>query len=259
MDKAGLDRNPLSGLRVILFAGEVMPPREAARLRAVPPHAAALQPLRTRPRPTWSTWYGLPENVDPASPVPIGRPCPYARVRLEPGRRRRSAATPRPALLLVAGESLMSGTGTGPWKPPGPSRSYDEDQGAPATTAPATVSSWTRTVELLFAGRADRQLKRRGYRIELGEIEAALASHPDLAEVAVSRVGRGLGAPVGLRQRAGAKATPSELELRAHCARLLPPYMIPDRFLSLQEMPRGNRGKIDYTSLLAGWTGAPRE
>ena len=104
------------------------------------------------------------------------------------------------------------------------------------------------TGELRFAGRADRQVKRRGYRVELGEIEAVLGSHPSLAEVAV--VASSEGSPrLSAFARAGVAQAPSELELRAHCARLLPPYMIPDRFLSLPEMPRGNRGKIDYAAL----------
>jgi clorobiocin biosynthesis protein CloN4 len=102
--------------------------------------------------------------------------------------------------------------------------------------------------ELRFMGRADRQVKRRGYRIELDEIEAALGSHPELSEVAV--VGSSAGAAVlsAFLTRRGS-VVPDELELRAHCARRLPPYMIPDRFLVLEEMPRGNRGKIDYASL----------
>jgi acyl-coenzyme A synthetase/AMP-(fatty) acid ligase len=110
--------------------------------------------------------------------------------------------------------------------------------------------------ELVFIGRADRQVKRRGYRIELGEIEAALGSHPALAEVAVIASGEGstrLSAFASARE----SAAPSELELRAHCARFLPPYMIPDRFVMLQRMPRGSRGKIDYASLIRLETTVP--
>ena len=247
LDKAGLERNPLAGLRVILFAGEVMPPREAARLRAAHPHAE-LYNLYGPTETNVVTWYGLPESVDPASPVPIGQPCPYTRVRLERADDEVGSG-PAAGLLLVAGESLM----TGYWnRPEETARAFAEIDESPGRTR--YYRTGDRVVldadgQLLFVGRADRQVKRRGYRIELGEIEAALASHPDLAEVAVIASGEG---SVRLLAFASAreKATPSELDLRAHCARLLPPYMIPDRFLILQEMPRGNRGKIDYTSLL---------
>ena len=107
MERAGLERDPLTGLRVILFAGEVMPPREAARLRAAHPQAE-LYNLYGPTETNVVTWYRLPEDFDATRPVPIGRPCPYARVRLEPSADEPGggAAT---GLLLVAGESLMSG------------------------------------------------------------------------------------------------------------------------------------------------------
>jgi acyl-coenzyme A synthetase/AMP-(fatty) acid ligase len=35
----------------------------------------------------------------------------------------------------------------------------------------------------------------------------------------------------------------------AHCGRLLPPYMLPDRIHFLDAIPKGNRGKIDYLAL----------
>jgi acyl-CoA synthetase (AMP-forming)/AMP-acid ligase II len=46
----------------------------------------------------------------------------------------------------------------------------------------------------------------------------------------------------------------SLLEVKAHCAAVLPPYMAPDRVLFVESVPRGTRGKIDYSALekLAG-------
>ncbi len=246
LDKAGLERQPLSRLRVILFAGEVMPPRQAARLRVAHPQAE-LYNLYGPTETNVVTWYRLPEDLDPRRSVPIGQPCPYARVRLEPAADQPGSG-PVGGLLLVAGESLMSGY----WnRPEETARAFVESDEVRGPTR--YYRTGDRVVlepggELLFVGRADRQVKRRGYRIELGEIEAALGSHPDLTEVAVIASGEGSGL-LSAFACARAKAVPGELELRAHCALLLPSYMIPDRFLILQQMPRGTRGKIDYESL----------
>jgi amino acid adenylation domain-containing protein len=246
MERGGLERDPLAGLRVILFAGEVMPPGEAARLQTTHP-AAALYNLYGPTETNVCTWYRLPEGFDAARPVPIGRPCPYARVRLEPAADEAGDGAAR-GLLLVAGESLMSGY----WnRPVETTRAFADIEEAGGRTRYYRTGGRVvlePTGELQFTGRADRQVKRRGYRIELGEIEAALGSHPALAEVAVVASGEG-SARLSAFTRARGPGAPGEFELRAHCARLLPPYMMPDRFLSLPEMPRGNRGKIDYAAL----------
>jgi amino acid adenylation domain-containing protein len=246
MDRAGLERNPLSRLRVILFAGEVMPPREAARLRAAHPQAE-LYNLYGPTETNVVTWHRLGAEVDPRRPVPIGQPCPYARVRLEPTADDPGGG-PAAGLLLVAGESLMSGY----WnRPEETARAFAEvNESGESSRYYRTGDRVVRepSGELLFAGRADRQVKRRGYRVELGEIEAALGTHPGVAEVAVIGAADGSGR-VSAFICPRDEAAPGELELRAHCALFLPPYMIPDRFLVLPEIPRGDRGKIDYHSL----------
>jgi acyl-coenzyme A synthetase/AMP-(fatty) acid ligase len=102
----------------------------------------------------------------------------------------------------------------------------------------------------VFLGRLDRQVKRRGFRIELGEIETALTAREDILEAAAVAVddpkaGTVIIAFVRLRS-VGAVTL---IEAKAHCARALPLYMVPDDIVFLTEMPKGSRGKIDYLAL----------
>jgi amino acid adenylation domain-containing protein len=246
MERGGLERDPLSSLRVILFAGEVMPPHEAARLGAAH-RQAEIYNLYGPTETNVVTWYRLPEDPDSTRPVPIGQPCPYASVRLEPAVEEPGSGAAAD-LLLVAGESLMSGYWNRPEETARAFADIDDERGRTRYYRTGDRVILDPGGEMRFAGRADRQVKRRGYRIELGEIEAALGSQPDLAEVALVAAGEG-SVRLSAFVRARAPNAPSDLELRAHCARFLPSYMIPDRFLKLQEMPRGNRGKIDYAAL----------
>jgi amino acid adenylation domain-containing protein len=246
MDRAGLDARPVSSLRTMLFAGEVMPPREAARLQRSH-RAAELYNLYGPTETNVVTWHRLPEEIDPARPVSIGRPCPYARLRLDnggPG----SSDPPSSGELLVAGSSVMSGYWNRPEETARAFTDLDDEAGRSQYYRTGDRVSLDPSGDLTFVGRVDRQLKRKGYRIELGEIEAALASHPGLNGAAVI-------ASEGDQPRLTAFACgrgsppPDETALRSHCALILPSYMMPDRFLILDVMPRGSRGKIDYGTL----------
>ncbi|GAA3719868.1 amino acid adenylation domain-containing protein [Streptomyces tremellae] len=105
---------------------------------------------------------------------------------------------------------------------------------------------------LVFLGRNDHQVKVRGFRIELGEIESALQGHPAVAEcvVAVRRTaarGDQLAAYLVPEQHAG--PVPGPAELRAHLAKRLPPYMLPQSYTVVDGIPLTPNGKVDRAAL----------
>jgi len=106
------------------------------------------------------------------------------------------------------------------------------------------LGAWTADGVLEVVGRIDRQLKIRGFRVEPGEIEATLATHPDVAAVAVTAYEPG---------RLAAYLTASNpvdgKELREFAARYLPDYMVPTAFVVLSELPLKTNGKVDLAAL----------
>jgi amino acid adenylation domain-containing protein len=100
-----------------------------------------------------------------------------------------------------------------------------------------------------FVGRSGDQVKIRGYRVELAEIESVLASYRGLAHAVV--VAR---AVEDGEKRLIAYIVPEggtlDIEgLRAHAKDLLPEYMVPSAFVTLDSLPLTPNGKVDREAL----------
>ena len=242
-----LDRIDLSGLRLVLFAGEVFPMK----------HLAALH--RLVPKPRYYNLYGPTEtNVctyfeadqrlieTQERPLPIGRVCSddHALVVEASGETVEQGAEGE---LLIAGGSVMLGY----WdlKEQNEKAFYIDERGR----------SWYRTGDIvtereegvfIYLGRRDRMVKRRGFRVELGEIEVALNNHPDVAEAAVvARTDLDGQLSIDAFLAWSADVEPSILKLKKYCTGALPSYMVPDRFRFLPSLPKTSTDKIDYQKL----------
>ncbi|MFH8447677.1 amino acid adenylation domain-containing protein [Streptomyces fungicidicus] len=101
-----------------------------------------------------------------------------------------------------------------------------------------------------WLGRRDSQVKLRGFRIELGEIEHALRQLPEVRQAVVLHRTDLPGEPalVAYLVVSGARP-PAPGELRGALRASLPGYMVPARFVVLDEMPVNSSGKTDKRAL----------
>ncbi|MEX5744057.1 Pls/PosA family non-ribosomal peptide synthetase [Massilia sp. X63] len=240
------------GLRIINLGGEMCPESVVERF--------------SRPGRTMFNTYGPTEATVSASLA-----------RLEPGRAI-TIGTPLPnygMLVIAAGaddgrlELLPRGqTGELCLTGPGLSAGY---LGRPDLTAEKFVANpWAggaddarlyRTGDLarieadgqvVCLGRTDDQVKIRGFRVELGEIEAVLAQQPGVGTTAVLlRRDEGVDRLVAYLVASAGAGMPESAALRQALAARMPPYMVPGRFVVLDEMPRLVSGKIDRKALKA--------
>ena len=101
---------------------------------------------------------------------------------------------------------------------------------------------------LVYAGRADHQIKLRGFRIELGEIEAALRALNGVREAVVILDTPETGEPRLVGYVVG-NAEPASL--REALSQRLPVHMVPAILMPLDALPLTAHGKVDTKALPA--------
>ncbi|MFC9796938.1 amino acid adenylation domain-containing protein [Streptomyces sp. NPDC127584] len=234
----------LSALRWIHVGGEALPPSHVRRWYDLfgPGHRIAnlYGPTEATINATFHIIDTRP--ADDVRTLPIGTPLTGTDVDVVAPDGRRRCAPGEPGELLIAGVGLTPG--------------YLH---APELTAAAfTVRDgrrWYRSGDRVrrgedgvveFLGRLDDQVKIRGHRVELGEIEAVLLSHPAVARAAVIHREERLTAFV---QCLPGVPVPGATALRAHLARTLPEYMLPNRIHLADDLPLTGTGKIDRAAL----------
>src|SRR6266567_2944670 len=98
-------------------------------------------------------------------------------------------------------------------------------------------------------GRKDDQLKLRGQWISVAEIEAALMDVPGVRNAAVLATERDTNAKNIVAFVSWTNGELTEQELRSALQRRLPVYSLPQRVLSLSQLPLLPNGKIDRVAL----------
>ncbi|MGY0057711.1 amino acid adenylation domain-containing protein [Streptomyces sp. LZ34] len=241
-----LSEYELPDLRRVLWGGEVFPPEDVSYWLRKVPHAAFLGVYGTTETTIASTYHTV--SKPPAEPLPVGVPIPGEWVSIVDEELRVLPAG-------EVGEVVIGGVGV----TPGYWRSPERTARAFVELPPGSGQRAYRTGDLgrigpdgvlRFQGRADRQVKISGYRVELDDLMAALHSVPEVAAGAVvTAPGRGGGPEICAAYTVTGGAQLTTAELRATLARRLPPYMVPTRWLVLDQLPVNSNGKTDLMAI----------
>jgi acyl-coenzyme A synthetase/AMP-(fatty) acid ligase len=147
------------------------------------------------------------------------------------------------------GEICIGGAGLarGYWRRPELTRArFVDDPYRPGKRMYRTgdIGAYRSDGNLEFFGRSDNQIKLHGFRIELDEISNQLARHPDVEEAVVGVRAERLVAIV----RLASEDVPRE-RLVEYMRAQLPPYMVPDEWVTVDAFPLTPSGKVDRDAL----------
>jgi len=231
-------------LRLVKLSGELIRPADLALAAKIAGQGARFVVSLGSTESTYSLANVLDRDNDEHGPsIPVGRPVSRTEVQVRADDGRACEAL-EPGVLFVYSDFLPAGYVGG-------------DSRSRETFVAIDGCTWYRTGDIVrrlangsyrVLGRDDAQVKVGGCRIELGEVEQALAGHAAVAEAVVTAEESASGDRCLVAYYTTRHGCPPQ-ELRARLAGLLPPYMIPARFVEVAALPRTPSGKVDRRSL----------
>ena len=233
-------------LRYIFFIGEVMPVKYLNYWRRYLPNARYVNMYGSTETHV-SMYYELCRDFADDERLPIGRACENVKALiLDDNGRPVPPGDPAAGELCIGGAALSIGYYKDPEK--------TKDRYIFLKTALSEQERFYRTGDIasyaadgtiIYHGRKDFQVKRMGYRIELGEIEAAAALIPQISEcVCVYNEEKQM---ILLLYTSAEKIDSKTLS--ACISARIPRYMMPNRYIRLEQMPRNVNGKADRRGL----------
>jgi acyl-coenzyme A synthetase/AMP-(fatty) acid ligase len=247
---SNLDHYDFSGLRLVLFAGEVFPVKHLRRLQRSLPRARFYN-IYGQTEANSSTYYRV-EQVpsDDTAILPIGKPFPNFEVfALNEDRKQVNKPGEKGELYVRASSVALGYWGdverTEECFVKNPLKA-DLNERVYRTGDLVQIDS---DGNFIFLGRKDHMIKSRGYRIEIGEIETVLCNHPDIMAAVIVPIPDEL---IGNRIAAVIvplkKGTLGKEDIIRHCATRLPKYMLPEIIELRDSLMMTSSGKVDRES-----------
>ncbi len=230
----------MQSVHQVALGGDVLTSELVSRHRRSVPRARLVNEYGPSECTLWCTRYEVPATTD--DPVPIGRPIPGATVQIGAGH--------GPAEPVAIGELYIGGKGVGRGYVGNPRetalRFLPDRYGDPGARIYRSGDLVSRSDQdqLVYHGRVDDEVKIRGHRINPGTIEAAFRRLSDVQDAAVVKEGDGESAYLLAFVVHSGRNSPQD-DILKRISEMLPGYLVPQRVISVDRIPRNDRGKVE--------------
>ena len=240
-----LEEKKLDALKLILFAGEVMPIKQLNQWIQSYPQCKFVNMYGPTEATDIVLYYVVDRKFEPSETLPIGIPCANMKAVIL-NERNEQCKKGEQGELCISG----SGIALGYWN-------------SPEITAKAFIQNPLNTKyyeklyrtgdlvyeaedgNIMFLGRADSQIKLRGNRIELGDIEAAAAAVDGVKNACAMFNAEAEEIILFLETDENIIQRKFNMELKKY----IPAYMVPQKIISMPDFPHTPSGKIDRQKL----------
>lgn len=257
----GLEYKVPEKVRRVMFSGEVMPIKHLNHWRKYLPEAMYVNLYGPTEITCNCCYYILDREFQEGEKIPLGKTFPNEKVFLlgedgneilpgtiaDKGSRGHLEGEENPE-----GEILVSGAGLAIGYYNDTAKTQEAFTQNPLNKVyyercyrTGDLARYNEKGELVYCSRKDFQIKRMGHRIELGEIESTAMK--------IEEVTRALALYEADEQKLWLFYTgkADRKEVARTLRGLLPPFMLPNKTVQIEEMPLTKNGKIDRAALLA--------
>ncbi len=237
-------------IRRVMFSGEVMPIKHLREWQQYLPKAEFVNLYGPTEITCNCTYYRVERMYEPGESLPIGRAFPNEKVFLLDDQDDLVEEAQKLGEICVSGTALALGYYNNPQQT---ARAFVQN---PLNTRyletiyrTGDLGYYNEKHELCFSSRKDFQIKHMGHRIELGEIEASIEQIQEIDRACCifddrkNKIIAFYRGPVERR------------EIIEQIGKVLPPYMVPNVFCRVEEMPLTKNGKIDRGKLMEIYRG----
>lgn len=232
----------ISGIKTVIFGGEVMPIKHLKAWQKALPYAAFFNGYGSTEGTEASVFYEVNREFSDGDILPIGRP--YSNTQALVINEDDQLVTDEIGELYIKCDALSYGYYGDPDRTnevfiQNPLHNKYRD----IVYKTGDLVKYNEYGEIEYIGRRDAQIKHMGRRIELGEIEANVSSISGIRENCC--VYDKEKQQIVLFYSGDIEEEQLSIELRS----LVPDYMMPSRKEKMQELPHNHNGKIDRAKL----------
>ena len=246
-----IDRFKYESLRTVIFSGDILPVKYLRKLKKIMPRVQFFN-VYGQTEANSSTYYPVTDiPMEEDWKIPIGKAFPNFEVFALGEDNEIIQRSGQIGELYVRSSSVAAGY----WRDEKTtSEAFVTDPRSGLVNLKVYKTGDLVTLDgnnnYIFLGRKDQQVKSRGYRIQLNEIEVILNNHPAIKEAVVIAITDDL---VGNRIISHVSTINRieiiEVELLNYCNKILPTYMLPEKIVFHEKLPKTPTGKIDRKSL----------
>lgn len=232
-------------IRLVMFSGEVLPIKHYKKWKQFLPNATFVNLYGPTEITCNCTYYVLDKEFDDTEVIPIGKAFPNERVFLLDENDKLVEKEGELGELCVSGTSVALGYYKDTTRS---AQAFVQnplnDKYQEIIYRTGDLAFYNAEGDLVYASRKDHQIKHLGHRIELSEI--------DVHVTACEGVTRACCQYDGEKQRLVLFYTGAveKKEILKELRNTVPPFMIPNSVIQVEEMPMNKNGKIDRKVLM---------